>query len=215
MTRDATSGVVPSIGEEIASSASHGIGFLGAVTAAPFLIANAARRGAADVVGVSVFVATLILLYLASALYHGLPRSAAKRLFRVFDHSAIFLLIAGTYTPFALGALRGAWGWTILGLVWGLAIAGVALKSVGLLRHPVLSTALYVAMGWLAVIAIRPIVACVPTEGIVWLLAGGLAYTGGVAFYAAHRVRYAHVAWHLCVLAGSACHVVAVFGFSA
>jgi hemolysin III len=205
---------MPSLGEEIANSVSHGVGLLAALAASPFLIVSAARRGSADVVGASVFAATLILLYLISTLYHSLPPNTAKRVFRVLDHSAIFLLIAGTYTPFALGVLRGAWGWTILGLVWSLALAGVTLKAVGLLRYPILSTALYVAMGWIALVAIRPILSRVPAEGIVWLLAGGLAYTGGVAFYAAHRVRYAHLAWHLCVLAGSVCHFVAVSRFS-
>ncbi len=214
-TLPATTATAPSLGEEIANSVSHGVGLLGALAAAPSLIANAIHRGGpADVVGASVFAATLILLYLASTLYHSLPPITAKRVFRVLDHSAIFLLIAGTYTPFSLGVLRGAWGWTILGLVWSLALAGVTLKAVGWLRHPIISTALYLAMGWIAVIAIEPIVSRVPTQGIVWLLAGGVAYTGGVVFYAAHRVRYAHLAWHLCVLAGSVCHFVAVFRFS-
>jgi hemolysin III len=210
-----TRAIAPSLGEEIASSVSHGIGLLAALAASPLLIVNAARHGGVHVVGASVFAATLILLYLASTVYHALPPNTIKRVFRVLDHSAIFLLIAGTYTPFSLGVLRGVWGWTILGLVWSLALAGVTLKAVGFLRYPILSTALYIAMGWIALIAIQPIVSRVPVEGIVWLLAGGLAYTGGVAFYAAHRVPYAHLAWHLCVLAGSVCHFVAVFRFSA
>ena len=214
-TPPGTGEIAPSLGEEIANSVSHGVGLLAALAASPILIVDAARHGGAHVVGVSVFAATLILLYLTSTLYHGLRPNTAKRVFRVLDHSAIFLLIAGTYTPFTLGVLRGAWGWTILGLVWSLALAGVTLKTVGLLRHPILSTAFYVAMGWLAVIAVGPLVSHVPAEGLLWLLAGGLAYTGGVAFFAAHRVRYAHLAWHLCVLTGSVCHFVAVFRFSA
>ena len=217
MTRPpVTSSEWPSLGEEIANSVSHGVGLLAALAAAPILIASTSRHGdAASLVGASIFAATLVLLYLSSTLYHSLPVNKAKRVFRVLDHSAIFLLIAGTYTPFALGVLRGAWGWTLIGLVWGLALAGIVLKAVGLLRYPILSTALYVAMGWLALVAIRPIMLHVPPAGVFWLLAGGLAYTGGVAFYAARRMRYAHLAWHLCVLAGSACHFIAVLRYAA
>ena len=206
----------PSLGEEIAKSVSHGVGLLAALAAAPILIVSTSRHGdASSIVGVSIFAATLVVLYLASTLYHSLPVNKAKRVFRVLDHSAIFLLIAGTYTPFALGVLRGAWGWTLIGLVWGFALAGIVLKAAGLLRHPILSTALYVAMGWLALIAFRPIMLRVPTAGVLWLLAGGLAYTGGVALYAARPMRYAHLAWHLCVLAGSACHFIAVLRYAA
>ena len=215
-TLPVTCEAVPSLGEEIANSVSHGVGLLAALAAAPILIVSTSRHGdAASIVGVSIFAATLVLLYLASTLYHSLPANKAKRVFRVLDHSAIFLLIAGTYTPFALGVLRGAWGWTLIGLVWGLALAGIVLKTVGLLRYPILSTALYVTMGWLALIALRPILLRVPPAGVLWLLAGGLAYTGGVAFYAARRMRYAHLAWHLCVLAGSACHFIAVLRYAA
>src|SRR4249920_3811287 len=147
----------PSLGEEIANSVSHGVGFLLALVATPFLVVAAARRGdSAAIVGASVFAATTAVLYLASTLYHALPRNKAKHVFRVIDHSAIFLLIAGTYTPFTLGVLRGTWGWTLFGLVWSLAILGIVLKSVGGIGYPRLSTALYVGMGWLALIAIRP-----------------------------------------------------------
>ena len=217
MTRlPVTCAAEPSFGEEIANSVSHGVGLLAALAAGPILIISTTRHGdAASVVGASIFAATLVVLYLASALYHGLPVNRAKRVFRVLDHCAIFLLIAGTYTPFALGVLRGAWGWTLIGLVWGFALAGIVLKVVGWLRHPILSTALYVTMGWLALIALRPIVLRVPPAGVLWLFAGGLAYTGGVAFFAARRMRYAHLAWHLCVLAGSACHFIAVLRYAA
>jgi hemolysin III len=207
----------PSLGEEIANSISHGIGLLAALAAVPVLIVAVARRGeAAAVVGASVFAATVLLLYLASTLYHALPRNRAKPVFRALDHAAIFLLIAGTYTPFTLGVLRGPWGWTLFGLVWGLAVAGIVLKAVGGLRYPRLSTGLYLAMGWLALVAIEPLRLQVPTAGLFWLLAGGIAYTAGVAFFAAdERLRYSHFVWHLFVLAGSACHFTAVLWYAA
>lgn len=205
-----------SLGEEIANSVSHGVGLVAALAAAPFLIRHAVRSGtAAFIVGVSVFAATLVLLYLGSTLYHALPGGGAKRVFRVIEHSAIFLLIAGTYTPFTLGVLRGAWGWTLFGLVWGLAVAGVLLNAVGGVRFPRLSMLLYLGMGWLIVIAIRPLWLHVPLPGVAWLVLGGLAYTAGVPFYAARQRRYAHFVWHLFVLAGTACHLVAVRWYAA
>ena len=162
---------VPSLGEEIANSVSHGVGFLAALVAAPFLVLAAARRGGSvAIVGASVFAGTMVVLYGASTLYHALPRSTAKRVLRVIDHSAIFLLIAGTYTPFTLGVLRGVWGWTLFGAVWGLAAVGIALKAVGGMRFPKLSTVLYVLMGWLALIAIRPLWVHVPVAGWLWLI---------------------------------------------
>ena len=207
---------VPSRGEEIANSVSHGVGFLAALTATPFLVMTAVRRGGSvAIVGASVFAATTAALYLASTLYHALPRNRAKRVFRVIDHSAIFLLIAGTYTPFTLGVLRGAWGWTLFGLVWGLAVLGIVLKSVGGIRYPRLSTALYIGMGWLALIAIRPLWIHVPVAGWLWLIAGGLAYTTGIAFYAAERLRYGHFVWHVFVLMGTVCHFFAVLWYAA
>ena len=203
------------LGEEIANSISHGAGLAAALVATPFLVSAAARTGGtAEIVGGSVFMATAILLYLTSTLYHALPRNRAKGIFQVLDHGAIFLLIAGTYTPFTLGVLRGAWGWTLFGLVWGLAAAGVTLKAVAKVRYPRLSTAFYLAMGWLVVIALRPLWLAVPLPGLAWLLAGGLAYTAGVVFYASDRVRFAHFIWHLFVLGGTACHFVAVMGYA-
>lgn len=203
-------------GEEIANSVSHGVGLLAGLAAIPVLVVSAVRRGgAAGIVGASVFAGTVVLLYLASTLYHALPGNRAKRVFRVLDHSAIFLLIAGTYTPFTLGVLRGAWGWTLFGLVWGVALAGVVLKAVGGVRHPILSTCLYLGMGWLVLIAVRPLWLRVPPAGLLWLLAGGLAYTAGVAFFAAERLRYGHFVWHLFVLAGTACHFIAVLWYAA
>ena len=205
-----------SLGEEIANAVSHGVGLLAAIIGAPFLLIAIARRGgSAVVVGASVFAMAVVLLYLISTLYHALPASRAKRVFRVFDHGAIFLLIAGTYTPFTLGVLRGGWGWTIFGLIWGLAILGIALKAIAGVRFPVLSTCLYIGMGWLAIIAIRPLWLHLPTPGLLWLVAGGVAYTAGVTFYAFDRVRYLHFVWHLFVLAGTACHFVAVLNYAA
>jgi hemolysin III len=211
-----TRGRVPSLGEEIANSVSHGVGVVAALAATPFLVLGAARRGGAfAIVGASVFAGTTVVLYVASTLYHALPRNRAKRVFRVIDHSAIFILIAGTYTPFALGALRGGWGWTLFGVVWGLAVLGITLKFVAGIRYPRLSTTLYLAMGWLALIAIRPLWVHVPVAGWLWLIAGGLAYTAGIAFYAAERVRYGHFVWHLFVLLGTVCHFFAVLWYAA
>lgn len=204
-----------SVGEEIANSVSHGVGFLAVLAVTPVLVLGAIPHGAASIVGVSIFAATMALLYLASTLYHAFPQSRAKRALRVIDHGAIFLLIAGSYTPFTLGILRGAWGWALLGTVWGLALAGVIFKVVGGLRYPITSTAIYLAMGWLAVVAIQPLWQRMPQAGLMWLVAGGVAYTGGVAFYAMKRVRYAHFLWHLCVLTGTTCHFFAVIGYAA
>ncbi len=204
-----------SLGEEIANSVSHGAGFLAAVAAAPFLIYSAVRRGdASDILGAAVFSGSMILLYLFSTLYHALPGNRAKSVFRVLDHAAIFLMIAGTYTPFTLGILRGAWGWTLLGLVWGMAFAGIALVAVGGVRYPKLSMALYMAMGWLIVAAVKPLWLRMPSGGLVLLAAGGIAYTAGTAFYAAKRVRYAHFVWHLFVIAGTSCHFAAVLRYA-
>lgn len=167
-----------------------------------------------DVVAVSVFSATMIALYLSSTLYHALPAGRAKQVVQHFDHAAIYLLIAGTYTPLTLGILRGPWGWTLFGLVWGVAMLGLLLEIVDKKRARSISTYVYLAMGWLAVIAVRPLWVTLPRAGFFWVVAGGLAYTGGVAFYVSDRIRYAHFAWHLCVLAGSACYFVAVLWYS-
>jgi hemolysin III len=204
-----------SVGEEIANSVSHGVGFLAVLAVTPFLVLAAIPHGAASIVGVSIFAATMAVLYLTSTLYHAFPNSRAKRVFRVIDHGAIFLLIAGTYTPFMLGILRGAWGWALFGTVWGLALAGIIIKVIGGLRYPISSTAIYVAMGWLVVVAIQPLWERIPQAGLLWLVAGGVAYTGGVAFYATKRVRYGHFLWHLCVLTGTTCHFFAVIGYAA
>ena len=200
-----------SLGEEIANAVSHGVGFLAAVAVTPILIVTALPRGAAAVVGVSVFGATMMILYLASTLYHAFPHSRTKRIFNVFDHGAIFLLIAGTYTPFCLSVLGGAWGWSLFGVVWGLAVLGVVTKSIGGARSGKLSTGLYLAMGWLAVVAAKPLWLNLSSQGLFWLVAGGVMYSAGVLFFMNdHRIRYSHFIWHLFVLAGTTCHVVAV-----
>lgn len=201
-------------GEEIANAVTHGLGVLAVLTGAPFLlIAAVQRRSAWDVVGSSVFLASMLTLYLASTLYHALTHPGAKRVFHVLDHGAIYLLIAGTYTPFSLGALRGPWGWTLFGVVWAFAALGITLKARRALWHPLLSNALYLGMGWLALAAARPFWQHVRPVGLLWLLAGGLAYSGGVVVYNSPR-RYAHALWHLCVLAGTACHFFAVLWYA-
>ena len=208
MVRDQTTG------EEIANSISHGLGFLGAVAVTPLLVINATGKGVAGVVGASVFGGTMIVLYLASTLYHAFPHSRTKRIFNILDHAAIFLLIAGTYTPFTLGVLRGAWGWSLFGVVWGLAAAGITIKSIAGPRTGKISTSIYLAMGWIALIAAKPFWDNIPAPGLVWLLAGGVTYSVGVLFFIANRIRYGHFIWHLFVMAGTACHVVAVMKYA-
>jgi len=205
-----------SLGEEIANSVSHGIALLAAVASIPFLVGAVRHFGAANVVGASVFAATMVLLYLTSTLYHALPAGRAKRVFLKLDHGAIYLFIAGSYTPFALGVLGGPWGWTLFGLVWALAAVGVTLKAFDRLRHPWLSTGLYLVMGWLVLIAAVPLVERVPLPGVALLVAGGLAYTAGVVFFVLDsRVRYAHAVWHGFVVAGTGFHFFAVLGYAA
>ena len=205
-----------SLGEEIANSISHGIGLLAALVAFPVLITAALNRGdLGGTVGASVFAITMVLLYLASTLFHALPPNRAKRVFQILDHSAIYLLIAGTYTPFTLGVLRGAWGWTLFGLVWVVAIVGTIFKAFGGVRYTTFSTWVYLAMGWLVLIAIEPVWTLVPKWGLFWLLAGGIAYTAGAVFFMAERIRYFHFVWHLFVVMGTACHFFAVLWYAA
>ena len=206
-----------SLGEEIANSVSHGVALLAMAVATPVLIAHAVRRGDAGlIVGTCLFAASAILLYLGSTVYHALPAGRAKRVFRILEHSAIYLLIAGTYSPFTLGVLHGPWGWTLFCVVWGLALAGVIIKAVQTKPLPVVSTILYLVMGWLIVLAANPMIERMPAAGLYWLIAGGLSYTVGVAFFATDsRVRYGHLVWHLFVMAGTACHYFAVFWYSA
>jgi hemolysin III len=202
-------------GEEIANSVSHGAGFVLALVGLPVLIITALEHGLEATIGAGVFGATVVLLYVTSSLYHALPANRrAKQIFQFLDHGAIYLLIAGTYTPFTLGVLRGRWGWTLFALIWLLAIAGIILKSVRGMRHPRISLALYLAMGWLIVVAARPMWLAMPGWGLFWLAAGGLAYTAGVWFYTMSHQRYAHFVWHLFVLAGTACHFVGVLKYA-
>ncbi len=204
-----------SLGEEIANSVTHGAGLVAFAIGLPILVATAAQRGdALQVIGCSVFATCLVLLYAASTIYHALPQSRAKQIFRVADHIAIYLVIAGSYTPFLLGVLRGPFGWTLCAVIWGLAALGILHKLLLGMRFPHLSTAFYLAMGWLAVVAIGPITHHVPSDGLAWLAAGGLLYTAGVVFFAWERLRYGHMVWHLFVLAGSACHFVAVLRYA-
>ncbi|NCC23658.1 MAG: hemolysin III family protein [Deltaproteobacteria bacterium] len=198
-------------GEEIANSVTHGAGILLSVTGLCILTALAAMRGNAwHVVACSIFGATLVLMYTASTLYHGIPLPRAKNVFRVLDHAAIFLLIAGTYTPFTLISLRGPWGWTLFGIIWGLALFGIIFQTSLLRRWTALSVGIYVAMGWAAVTAIKPLIEALPPSGLVFLVAGGLCYTLGVVFYVWRRLPYGHAIWHGFVLAGSVFHFFAV-----
>lgn len=198
-------------GEEIANSITHGIGTLLSIAGLILLIIIAARYGDAwHIVSFSIFGSTLIFLYLASTLYHSLPNPSAKMILKRIDHSAIFLLIAGTYTPFTLIHLRGAWGWSIFGIIWGLAIAGIALKIFFVSRFKKLSLILYLAMGWLCIIALKEMIHNIPSLSLTLLIIGGLLYTAGVAFYAWKKLPYGHAVWHLFVLGGSASHFFAV-----
>ncbi len=207
---------VQSPAEEIANSISHGVGFLATLAAAPILIVAAVGRGdAAGIVGASIFAASLVMLYFTSTLYHALPRTRAKRVFRILDHGAIYLLIAGTYTPFTLGVLKGGWGWTLFGIVWGFAVMGVVFKATAGFRFPLFSTLVYLGMGWLVIVAIHPLWQRLPFWGLFWLVAGGLAYTLGIPFFAAKKLRYSHFVWHLFVILGTVCHFIAVLRYSA
>lgn len=202
-------------GEEIANSISHGLGVLAVVIGAPFLILHAIRVGSIwDIVGAWIFIGCASLLYLASTLYHAIPHPRAKKVFHIIDHSSIFLLIAGTYTPFTLGVLRGPWGWSLFGAIWGLTILGVVLKSLWLIRHRWVSNLIYIGMGWMILIAARPLWVKASPMVLVWLLAGGIAYTSGILFYNAKKLPYAHFVWHLFVIAGTSLHFFAVYRFA-
>ncbi len=203
-------------GEEIANAVSHGIGLLLARAALPVLVVAASRRGsAADVVGASLVGATLVVLYGVSTLYHALPAGTGKRWQNRLDHASIYLFIAGSYMPFLFGVLRGPWGWSLFGVVCAAALLGVGAKLLNRLRHPLWSTGLYVAMGWVAVVAVAPMVQRMAPAGLAWLVAGGLSYTlGAVVFIFDSRLRYAHFVWHLFVMGGSACHFVAALWYA-
>lgn len=197
--------------EELANSITHGIGLALSVVGLVALVALSIVRGDAwHIAGCTTFGVTLVLLYAASTMYHTFHAPRLKRILKVFDHTAIFLLIAGTYTPFTLVNLRGFWGWILFVLVWSLCIFGIVWKSFHAERFPIVSVLLYIAMGWIVLIAVKPLLAAVPLSGIAWLLAGGLFYMVGVLFYAVKRVPYNHAIWHVFVMGGSICHYFAV-----
>lgn len=200
-------------GEEIANGISHAIGLVAAMIGVPILVLAAVRHGnVLFLVGTVIFGTTMLLVYLASTLYHCWPRTHTKSFLQVIDHAAIFLLIAGTYTPFALGPLRSSSGLIMLGIVWALALFGVIMKATrGAVRHRKLSMTLYLGTGWIGLAVIRPLALAIPFSALLWLIAGGIAYTAGTLFFTNERLRYGHFIWHLFVLAGSICHFAAVF----
>ena len=194
---------------------SHGVAFLAAIAAVPFLISAARHPGISGIVGAGVFALTMVLLYLTSTVYHALPASRTKRFVEKLDHGAIYLFIAGSYTPFALAALSDPWVCTSFVIIWSTAILGATLKAFNFLSHPWLSTALYVVMGWITLIAAVPLVVHVPAAVVALLVAGGIAYTAGVVFFMLDsRFRYAHAVWHCFVIVGTGCHYFAVLDYA-
>jgi hemolysin III len=204
-------------GEELAHCATHGLGVLASLAGIAWLLASAVSSGASPwrAIGGVVFGASALLLFTTSVLYHGTTSPRLKPRLRLLDHSAIYVLIAGTYTPFALGVLDGGWAWTLFGLVWGLALAGIAAKLTLGFRFPLASTLLYLAMGWIGIVAARPLMQSLTPTELTWIVAGGLVYTAGVPFYLWKTRPYAHAVWHLFVLGGVACHFVAVLSVMA
>jgi len=203
-----------SIGEEIAHTATHAVGLLLSIAGLTVLVTFSAQNGNTwHIVSTSVFGATLIMLYATSTLYHGIPHAKAKPILQRLDHAAIYLLIAGTYTPFTLVSLRGEWGWTLFGLVWSIAIAGVMLELISKQRYKRVSIGLCLGLGWLVLIAIKPLLRSVEPGGLLLLLAGGLSYSFGVIFYVWKSLPYHHAIWHLFVLAGSVLQFFSILFF--
>jgi hemolysin III len=201
--------------EELANSLTHGLGLGLAIACLVLLVVFATLKGSAwHVVSCSIYGTMLVVLYLSSTLYHATRHPGAKHVFNILDHSAIYLLVAGTYTPYTLGPLRGHGGWVLFGIVWGIAIVGIVFQSLFIHRYRALSVLSYLAMGWAVVFAIKPLVAYLPTPGVVWLAAGGLCYTIGVVFYAVKQPFF-HAIWHLFVLAGSLCHFFSILFYVA
>ncbi len=198
------------LGDILANAITHGIGAVLAVAGAVYLIAASTRGNAWQVFSCAVFATTLVLVYVCSTLYHSLVRTRARHVFQVLDHSAIYLLIAGTYTPFTLVSLRGPVGWLLFGAVWAMAVAGVIFKSLAVGRFAVASAVVYLFQGWFVVFAARPLLQAIGWHGAIWLGAGGLAYTLGIIFFALDRLRYFHATWHVFVLAGSIAHYFAI-----
>jgi len=203
--------------EDLANMISHGIGLIAALIGAPILLFAARNTDSGGFfVGTVVFIVTMLALYLASTLYHAWPETRTKYALQLFDHCAIFLLIAGTYTPFALGPLRGPWGRTILSVIWVVAVFGIVIKAIrGTSRHRKLAMCLYLGMGWSALIILWPLILKVPPTAVFWLFAGGVFYTAGVLFFVNERLRYSHFVWHLFVLAGTSCHFLALLACTA
>lgn len=200
-----------SLGEEIANSVTHGIGLVFSIVAITVLVMLSLMHGNAwHIASCSVYGGSMVMLYGASTMYHGVQVPRLKNILRTVDHSCIYLLIAGTYTPFTLILVRGGWGWTLFGLVWGIALVGLVFKIFFTHRFQIVSLLSYLAMGWLAVIAVRPILERVPSGALLWLAAGGLFYTVGVYFYVKDKVPFYHTIWHLFVLGGSVCHFFAI-----
>lgn len=203
------------LAEEVANTITHGIGVIFSIVALVLLVVYASFGGDAwRIVSATIFGSALILLYLASTLYHALPQPSIKRIMRIFDHSAIYVLIAGTYTPFLLGDMRGPWGWVLFGILWGATIGGITFKFFCIGRFDLVTTLLYVAMGWTALIAIKPAIEMLPSGALLLLLIGGILYTSGVVFYLWDRLPFNHAIWHLFVLGGSALHFAAVLTFA-
>ena len=198
------------LGDILANAITHGIGAAFAVAGAAYLIVASTRGTAWHIVSCSIFASTLVLVYLCSTLYHSLVRTRARHIFHVLDHSSIYLLIAGTYTPFTLISLHGPLGWSIFGIEWALAVAGVVFKSFAVDRFEVASALVYLFQGWLVVVAARPLLHAIGWHGIAWMGAGGLAYSLGIVFFALDRLLYFHATWHLFVLAGSVAHYFAI-----
>ena len=198
------------LGDILANAITHGVGAALALAGAAYLIVVSTRGSAWVVASCSIFAGTLVLVYICSTLYHSLVRTRARHVFHVLDHAAIYLLIAGTYTPFTLVALRGPVGWTLFAIVWALAIAGVIFKSFAVDRFAVASALVYLMQGWIVIFAARPLIHAISSHGLLWLGAGGLAYTIGVLFFAFDRIPYFHAAWHIFVLGGSIAHYFAI-----
>ncbi len=197
--------------EEVANSVTHGLGLLASLVGAVVLVSLSIEQGEVwHVVSAAIYGATLVALYAASTLYHALKGTRARNVLRVLDHCAIYLLIAGTYTPITLVSLRGGWGWTLFGLAWGLAAAGIVFKILATGRFAILSTVAYVLMGWLCIVALKPMFVLLSPGALALLSAGGVLYTAGIAFYHSKRVPYSHAVWHLFVVAGSVCHYLAI-----
>lgn len=201
--------------EELANTLTHGLGVILSIAGLVILVVYASIEGGPSrIVASALFGASMVLLYTISTCYHACRCPKRKRLLRRLDHAAIYVLIAGSYTPFTLLNLRGGWGWSLFGVVWGIAVVGIAFKAFFTGRFEMVSTAAYIAMGWLVLIAAKPVFSSIEPGGLAWLTAGGLAYTGGVAFYALNRMPYNHAVWHLFVLAGSVCHFFAVLHYA-